>query len=68
MLVEGPTTQGSAVASLRIADSAGDEGSIVFGRILESNKNNFGYNAPSEYTDMIATGIVDTKLALASKP
>ncbi|MBX5180288.1 chaperonin GroEL [Rhizobium lentis] len=44
----------------QIADNAGDEGSIVVGRILESNTDNFGYNAQtSEYGDMIAMGIVD---------
>ncbi|MBX5155316.1 chaperonin GroEL [Rhizobium lentis] len=44
----------------QIADNAGDEGSIVVGRIRESNTDNFGYNAQtSEYGDMIAMGIVD---------
>jgi chaperonin GroEL len=44
----------------QIAENAGDEGSIVVGRILESNTDNFGYNAQtSEYGDMIAMGIVD---------
>ncbi len=44
----------------QIADNAGDEGSIVVGRILESNTDIFGYNAQtSEYGDMIAMGIVD---------
>ncbi len=44
----------------QIAENAGDEGSIVVGRILESNTHNFGYNAQtSEYGDMIAMGIVD---------
>jgi chaperonin GroEL len=44
----------------QIAENAGDEGSIVVGRILESNTDNYGYNAQtSEYGDMIAMGIVD---------
>ncbi|MES5047288.1 chaperonin GroEL [Rhizobium nepotum] len=44
----------------QIAENAGDEGSIVVGRILESNTDNFGYNAQTgEYGDMIAMGIVD---------
>ncbi|WP_439618852.1 chaperonin GroEL [Shinella sp.] len=44
----------------QIAENAGDEGSLVVGRILESNTDNFGYNAQtSEYGDMIAMGIVD---------
>jgi len=44
----------------QIAENAGDEGSIVVGKILESNTDNFGYNAQTgEYGDMIAMGIVD---------
>ncbi|MFD1745864.1 chaperonin GroEL [Rhizobium helianthi] len=44
----------------QIADNAGDEASIVVGKILEKNEDNFGYNAQtSEYGDMIAMGIVD---------
>jgi chaperonin GroEL len=44
----------------QIAENAGDEGSLVVGRILESNTDNFGYNAQtSQYGDMIAMGIVD---------
>ncbi|MBT9368930.1 chaperonin GroEL [Rhizobium sp. CSW-27] len=44
----------------QIADNAGDEASIVVGKILEKNDDNFGYNAQtSEYGDMIAMGIVD---------
>jgi chaperonin GroEL len=44
----------------QIAENAGDEGSIVVGRILESNIDNFGYNAQTgEFGDMIAMGIVD---------
>jgi chaperonin GroEL len=34
--------------------------SIVVGKILESNTDNYGYNAQTgEYGDMIAMGIVD---------
>jgi chaperonin GroEL len=44
----------------QIAENAGDEGSIVVGKILESDTDNFGYNAQTgEYGDMIAMGIVD---------
>ncbi|MCM2294103.1 chaperonin GroEL [Allorhizobium sp. BGMRC 0089] len=44
----------------QIADNAGDEASIVVGKILEKNDDNYGYNAQtSEYGDMIAMGIVD---------
>ncbi|CZT34330.1 chaperonin GroEL [Rhizobium sp. 9140] len=44
----------------QIADNAGDEASIVVGKILDKNDDNYGYNAQtSEYGDMIAMGIVD---------
>ncbi|GAK70138.1 chaperonin GroEL [Agrobacterium rubi] len=44
----------------QIAENAGDEASIVVGKILEKNEENWGYNAQtSEYGDMIAMGIVD---------
>ncbi len=44
----------------QIAENAGDEASIVVGKILDKNDDNFGYNAQtSEYGDMIAMGIVD---------
>ncbi|MCB5202897.1 chaperonin GroEL [Neorhizobium sp. T786] len=58
----GVTIIRKALQSLvrQIAENAGDEGSLVVGRILESNTDNFGYNAQtSEYGDMIAMGIVD---------
>ncbi|MCD1265247.1 chaperonin GroL [Shinella sumterensis] len=44
----------------QIADNAGDEASIVVGKILEKNEDNYGYNAQTgEYGDLIALGIVD---------
>ncbi|WP_337266207.1 chaperonin GroEL [Oryzifoliimicrobium ureilyticus] len=44
----------------QIADNAGDEASIVVGKILEKNEDNYGYNAQTgEYGDMISMGIVD---------
>ena len=44
----------------QIADNAGDEASIVVGKLLDKNDDNFGYNAQTgEYGDMIAMGIVD---------
>ena len=44
----------------QIATNAGDEASIVVGKILDKNQENWGYNAQtSEYGDMIAMGIVD---------
>jgi chaperonin GroEL len=49
----------------QIAENAGFEGSIVVNKILESDKNTFGFDAASEvYTDMIEAGIIDpTKVA-----
>jgi chaperonin GroEL len=44
----------------QIANNAGDEGSVVVGKILENNSATYGYNAATgEYGDMIAMGIVD---------
>jgi chaperonin GroEL len=44
----------------QIANNAGDEGSVVVGKILENASLTFGYNAATgEYGDMIAMGIVD---------
>ncbi|MEO0545580.1 MAG: chaperonin GroEL [Pseudomonadota bacterium] len=44
----------------QIAANAGDEGSIVVGKILDSKKETFGYNAQTgEYGDMISMGIID---------
>jgi chaperonin GroEL len=43
-----------------IASNAGHEGAIVVGRVRESTKANYGFNAETEeYTDMIASGILD---------
>ncbi len=44
----------------QIATNAGDEASIVIGKILDNKKETFGYNAANgEYGDLIALGIVD---------
>ena len=44
----------------QIATNAGDEGSIVVGKISESSSATFGYNAQTgEFGDMIEMGIVD---------
>jgi chaperonin GroEL len=43
-----------------IAANAGYEGAIVVGKVRESGKATFGFNAETEeYTDMIAAGILD---------
>ncbi|WP_048648659.1 chaperonin GroEL [Nitratireductor soli] len=44
----------------QIVTNAGDEASVVVGKILENKAVTFGYNAQTgEYGDMIAMGIVD---------
>jgi chaperonin GroEL len=44
----------------QIADNAGDEASIVVGKILDQKSDTYGYNAQTgEYGDMITMGIVD---------
>ena len=44
----------------QIAENAGDEGSVVVGKILGENKANFGYNAQTgEYGDLLKMGIID---------
>ncbi|MCJ2049155.1 chaperonin GroEL [Methylobacterium sp. J-070] len=44
----------------QIADNAGVEGSLVVGKVMESNSPTFGFDAQTErYVDMIETGIVD---------
>ncbi|MBB5571592.1 MULTISPECIES: chaperonin GroEL [Rhizobium] len=44
----------------QIAENAGDEASIVVGKILDKNEDNWGYNAQTGvYGDMISMGIVD---------
>ncbi|ASW05667.1 chaperonin GroEL [Rhizobium sp. 11515TR] len=44
----------------QIAENAGDEASIIVGKVLDKNEDNYGYNAQtSEFGDMIAMGIVD---------
>jgi len=44
----------------QIISNAGDDGSVVVGKILESNDYAFGYNAQSgEYVDMVKSGIID---------
>jgi len=43
-----------------IANNAGDEGSVVVGKILDNASDTFGYDAQtSEYGDLIQMGIID---------
>ena len=43
-----------------IAENAGAEGSVIVGKLMESNKDNEGYDAVSgTFTDMVKAGVID---------
>ncbi len=44
----------------QIAENAGDEGSVIVGKLLEQTDTNFGFDAQAgEYTDLVKAGIID---------
>src|SRR6187399_1412868 len=44
----------------QIFTNAGEDGSVIVGKILENTKYNFGYNAQThEYGDLVAEGVID---------
>ena len=44
----------------QIVENAGDEGSIIVGKVLENNDANFGYNAQTGvYEDLVKSGVID---------
>ena len=44
----------------QIAENAGDEGSVIVGKMMEQKNFNFGYNAQiGEFTDLVEAGIID---------
>ena len=44
----------------QIFTNAGEDGSVIIGKILENNKYAFGYNAQTnEYGDLVAEGVID---------
>nr|PZN86073.1 MAG: chaperonin GroEL [Pseudomonadota bacterium] len=44
----------------QIAENAGEDGSIIVGKILDNNSYNWGYDAQTgEYGDLVAKGIID---------
>ena len=46
--------------SRQIAQNAGDDGSVVVGKLLEKADYNWGYNAATgEYQDLVKAGIID---------
>jgi chaperonin GroEL len=43
-----------------IAENAGEEGAIVFGKVTEAKDANYGYNAlTGEYEDLVKAGVLD---------
>ena len=49
-----------AVPARQIAENAGEDGSVVVSKIVESKKSSFGFNARvNEYTDLIDAGVID---------
>jgi chaperonin GroEL len=43
-----------------IAENAGEEGAVVFGKVIESKDVNFGFNAQTgEYEDLVKAGVLD---------
>ena len=44
----------------QIAENSGVEGSIVVGKLLEKNDQNYGYNAQTDkYEDLVKSGVID---------
>ena len=44
----------------QIALNAGEDGSVIAGKLLEKNEYNWGYNAATgEYQDLVASGVID---------
>jgi chaperonin GroEL len=48
------------VPARQIVQNAGEDGSVIVGKILENNKYAFGYNAQTgEYGDLVSEGVID---------
>jgi len=44
----------------QIVENAGEDGSLVVGRLLEKNSYNWGFNAATgEYQDLVGAGVID---------
>ncbi|QIB35541.1 chaperonin GroEL [Ancylobacter pratisalsi] len=51
----------------QIASNAGEDGSVIVGKILEKDSYSFGFNAQSgEYVDMFKAGVIDPAKVLRS--
>jgi chaperonin GroEL len=50
----------SDIPARQIAENAGEDGSIVVGKILDSKEPNFGFDAADDtYKDLVKAGIID---------
>ncbi len=48
------------VPARQIIQNAGEDGSLVIGKLLESSKYNWGFNAATgEYQDLVGAGVID---------
>ena len=48
------------VPARQIVENAGEDGSVVVGKLLENSKYNWGFNAATgEYQDLVAVGVID---------
>ena len=48
------------VPAKQIAQNAGDDGSVIVGKLLEKDEYTWGYNAAiGKYQDMVANGVID---------
>jgi chaperonin GroEL len=48
------------VPARQIAQNAGEDGSLVVGKLLENSKYNWGFNAATgEYQDLVGAGVID---------
>jgi len=44
----------------QIAENAGEDGAVVAGKVLDSDKYDYGFDAQTgEYKDLVAAGIID---------
>ena len=48
------------VPARQIVENAGEDGSVVVGKLLEHNDYNWGFNAATgEYQDLVGAGVID---------
>ena len=54
--------------SRQIFTNAGEDGSVIVGKILENNKYNYGDNAQTHaYGDLVAEGVIDPPRLCAAR-